>query len=72
MYRYLKCDLSTFDLQDLESKFDVIFVEPPLEEYKRTVGKVHDRCWSWEEVSDRCLFYSDCVSYGSVTSDKVM
>ena len=52
--RYLKCDLETFDLRDLESKFDVILLEPPLEEYQRTIGVTYDKYWGWEEVSTRC------------------
>jgi hypothetical protein len=34
---YLKCDLETFDLKSLDHKFDVILIEPPLEEYARLV-----------------------------------
>ena len=49
--RYLKCDLDTFDLRDLESKFDVILIEPPLEEYQRTLGVTYDKYWSWDMVS---------------------
>lgn len=47
---YLKCDLDTFDLRDLDSKFDVILLEPPLEEYQRTIGVTYDKYWSWEEI----------------------
>lgn len=36
---YLRVDLRTFNLQDLNSAFDVILVEPPL-----------DRSWSWQEI----------------------
>ncbi|VDN98434.1 unnamed protein product [Rodentolepis nana] len=36
---YLRTDLHTFNLLDLNSVFDVILVEPPL-----------DRSWSWEEI----------------------
>ena len=49
-YRYLKCDLSTFDLRELDSEFDVILIEPPLYEYQRSMGVVKDKFWSWEEV----------------------
>lgn len=31
---YMKCDLSTFNLSHLGTKFDVIYLTPPLEEYK--------------------------------------
>ncbi len=39
-----------FDLRDLECKFDVILVEPPLEEYQRTLGVHRDKYWAWESV----------------------
>lgn len=48
--RYLKCDLETFDLHELDCKFDSIMIEPPLEEYQRTLGVTKDKYWSWEEV----------------------
>ncbi|KAJ8944449.1 hypothetical protein NQ318_002146 [Aromia moschata] len=35
---YLKCDLATYDLKTINCKFDVILIEPPLEEYQRTMG----------------------------------
>lgn len=47
---YLKCDLETFDFRTVKSKFDVILVEPPLEEYQRTCGLAHTKFWSWEEI----------------------
>lgn len=47
---YLKCDLETFDFNDLDCKFDVILIEPPLEEYQRSHGVVHDKYWSWDEI----------------------
>lgn len=47
---YLKCDLETFDLRDLESKFDVILIEPPLEEYQRTLGVTYDKYWGWDMI----------------------
>ena len=50
-FRYLKCDLETFDLRDLESKFDVILIEPPLEEYQRSLGVTYDKYWGWDMVS---------------------
>ncbi|VDQ12602.1 unnamed protein product [Trichobilharzia regenti] len=52
---YLCADLRTFDLNELDSKFDVILIEPPLEEYHRMNGAVFDQYWSWDEVS---LFYN--------------
>ncbi|KAG8230154.1 hypothetical protein J437_LFUL010405 [Ladona fulva] len=47
---YLKCDLQTFDMKDLRSKFDVILVEPPLEEYQRTMGVTNMEFWNWEQI----------------------
>lgn len=47
---YLKCDLHSMDLKQLDHKFDVILVEPPLEEYQRTMGVTNMEFWSWERV----------------------
>ncbi|XP_073991546.1 methyltransferase like 14 isoform X2 [Rhodnius prolixus] len=47
---FLKCDLETFAMKDLNNKFDVILVEPPLEEYQRTMGVTNMKLWSWEQV----------------------
>ncbi|XP_067144643.1 N6-adenosine-methyltransferase non-catalytic subunit [Centruroides vittatus] len=47
---YLKCDLETFDMRELNSKFDVILVEPPLEEYQRTYGVTNMKFWTWDEI----------------------
>nr|CAH7753001.1 unnamed protein product [Callosobruchus chinensis] len=47
---YLKCDLASYDLKNLNSKFDVILVEPPLEEYQRTMGATNMQFWSWEQI----------------------
>ncbi|CAH8540804.1 unnamed protein product [Schistosoma turkestanicum] len=47
---YLCADLRTFDLNELNSKFDVILIEPPLEEYHRMNGAVFDQYWSWDEI----------------------
>ncbi|XP_044738370.1 N6-adenosine-methyltransferase non-catalytic subunit [Chrysoperla carnea] len=47
---YLKCDLANFDLKELNSKFDVILVEPPLEEYQRTMGATNMQFWSWDQI----------------------
>lgn len=52
MSRYLQADLENFDLQDLKCKFDVILLEPPLEEYYRESGISHtERFWTWDDVS---------------------
>ncbi|BES91745.1 MT-A70 [Nesidiocoris tenuis] len=49
---FLKCDLEAYNLKDLNFKFDVILIEPPLEEYQRTVGVTNVKLWSWEQVMD--------------------
>lgn len=51
--RYLQADLENFDLRDLKCKFDVILLEPPLEEYYRESGIIaSERFWTWDDVSD--------------------
>ncbi len=35
---YLKADLEHFDLKSMGQQFDVILLEPPLEEYARSNG----------------------------------
>ncbi|GFN96337.1 N6-adenosine-methyltransferase ime4 [Plakobranchus ocellatus] len=47
---YLQADLEVFDLRDLKCKFDVILLEPPLEEYQRTQGAAFDKYWDWDEI----------------------
>jgi len=47
---YLQADLETFELCDLNCKFDVILLEPPLEEYQRTQGANFDKYWEWDEI----------------------
>jgi len=56
---YLKTDLQTFDVKELNSKFDVILVEPPLEEYQRTMGVTNMQFWGWDQVR----FMLWCTSY---------
>ena len=46
----MNCDLDAYDLRDLDSQFDVILIEPPLEEYQRTQGVSYDKYWNWDEV----------------------
>ncbi len=55
--RYLQTDLDAFDLRDLKCKFDVILIEPPLEEYYRESGVIaNERFWNWDDVScGKCL-----------------
>ena len=49
---YLQTDLKSFDLSGLGVKFDVMLVEPPLEEYQRRASGVNFSWspWEWEEV----------------------
>ena len=60
---YLKCDLRTYNLLDLNNKFDVILIEPPLEEYQRTIGATNLDFWSWEQVSILFIFRSHAFRY---------
>jgi mRNA m6A methyltransferase non-catalytic subunit len=66
---YLRCDIlaNDFTLASLESEFDVILVEPPLEEYKRTNGIHFDRYVTWEEVK-MCMMSTDTYYYFSILS----
>ncbi len=48
---YLQTDLQTFDLRELPTKFDVILVEPPLEEYQHT-GVNNVQFWDWQKIMD--------------------
>ncbi|EDV31261.1 uncharacterized protein Dana_GF14632 [Drosophila ananassae] len=53
---YLKTDLKTLDVKTLGTKFDVILIEPPLEEYARaapsvaTVGGAPRVFWNWDDI----------------------
>jgi mRNA (2'-O-methyladenosine-N6-)-methyltransferase len=48
---YLKTDLRTLPLSSLPIKFDVILVEPPLEEYQRSKGVSGAiDFWQWEQI----------------------
>lgn len=47
---YLKCDLESFDLKSLDQKFDVILIEPPLEEYARSYGVTNIKFWDWDKI----------------------
>lgn len=50
-FRYLQADPEHFDLRDLKCEFDVILLEPPLEEYYRESGISHtERFWTWDDV----------------------
>uniref|UniRef100_A0A6A7G743 N(6)-adenosine-methyltransferase non-catalytic subunit METTL14 n=2 Tax=Hirondellea gigas TaxID=1518452 RepID=A0A6A7G743_9CRUS len=52
---YKKCDLRTFDLSSLQSKFDVILIDPPWEEYsRRCPGAPQNETretWSFEDMT---------------------
>ncbi|TRZ09325.1 hypothetical protein HGM15179_017783 [Zosterops borbonicus] len=48
---YLQADLEAFDIRELKSKFDVILLEPPLEEYYRETGiTANEKCWTWDDI----------------------
>ncbi|XP_018099098.1 N6-adenosine-methyltransferase non-catalytic subunit isoform X4 [Xenopus laevis] len=48
---YLQADLENFDLRELKSEFDVILLEPPLEEYFRETGiAANEKWWTWEDI----------------------
>jgi len=48
---YLQTDLKTFDLKTLAVKFDVILIEPPLEEYFRGTSSAGN-FWNWDEIKN--------------------
>ena len=59
VFRYLQADPEHFDLQDLKCKFDVILLEPPLEEYYRESGISHtERFWTWDDVCMHVVYDS--------------
>ncbi|XP_039251944.2 N(6)-adenosine-methyltransferase non-catalytic subunit METTL14-like [Styela clava] len=49
---YLRCDLENFDLRELGTKFEVILIQPPLEEYRKQAGMSSDmgKAFSWEDI----------------------
>ncbi|XP_073232777.1 N(6)-adenosine-methyltransferase non-catalytic subunit METTL14-like [Porites lutea] len=49
---YLDCDLHLFDLDELECKFDVVYIDPPLEEYQRRASGTtfNWKPWTWDEI----------------------
>ena len=47
---YLKVDLEHFDLKDLRQKFDVLLIEPPLEEYARSNNVTNVKFWDWDKI----------------------
>lgn len=49
--RYLQADIEALDIRELTPKFDVILLEPPLEEYYRETGiAANEKCWTWDDV----------------------
>uniref|UniRef100_A0A8C2MK10 N(6)-adenosine-methyltransferase non-catalytic subunit METTL14 n=1 Tax=Cricetulus griseus TaxID=10029 RepID=A0A8C2MK10_CRIGR len=48
---YLQADIEAFDIRELTPKFDVILLEPPLEEYYRETGiTANEKCWTWDDI----------------------
>ncbi|CAK8687823.1 unnamed protein product [Clavelina lepadiformis] len=48
---YLKCDLTKFDMRKLGCKFDVLLIDPPLQEYKKRAGlPLNGSEASWDDV----------------------
>ena len=49
---YLKHDLKTFDLSSPGTKFDVIHITPPLEEYQRRASGITFSWtpWDWDDI----------------------
>lgn len=58
---YLQTDLQTYDLRELPTKFDVILVEPPLEEYQHT-GVNNVQFWDWQKIMDLDIAQVNVVS----------
>ncbi|XP_066958016.1 N6-adenosine-methyltransferase non-catalytic subunit isoform X5 [Macrobrachium rosenbergii] len=57
---YLQTDLHTYDLRDLPTKFDVILVEPPLEEYQHA-GVSNVQFWDWQKIMDLDIAQEHCL-----------
>nr|CAG4648685.1 EOG090X07CF [Polyphemus pediculus] len=49
---YLKCDLNNFNVKELGCKYDVILIEPPLEEYQRSLGVTNVDFLSWDQIME--------------------
>lgn len=59
---YLQADPDTFDLRDLKCKFDVILIEPPLEEYYRESGIIaNERFWNWDDIMKLDIEEISCI-----------
>jgi hypothetical protein len=46
-------DYASFPLfqKQLNAKFDVILIEPPLEEYSRSYGVTNIKFWDWDKAT---------------------
>ena len=68
LHRYLKCDLLTYNLNELKTKFDVIYIDPPLEEYtRRYCGyEFTQQMWDFEDVRTCVLVVYICTVYTHV------
>lgn len=44
-------------------EFDVILVEPPLEEYRQTLGVTNKKLWNWEKVSFLSLIIKYLIQF---------
>ena len=55
-----------YNLSDLGQRFDVIFIDPPLEEYQRRVSGINfpQKPWGFEEVS-----FKNCYSVNVLRSN---
>jgi len=58
---FLKCNLSTYNLKNLSIEFDVILIEPPLEEYQQTLGAIRTNVWNWKQVSFSTLIINNII-----------
>ncbi|KAK2106627.1 N6-adenosine-methyltransferase subunit mettl14 [Saguinus oedipus] len=65
---YLQADIEAFDIRKLTPKFDMILLEPPLEEYYRETGiTANEKCWTWDDIMKleideiAALFFSGVV-----------
>jgi len=48
----MSCDLKTLDLTKLGTKFDIILLDPPWEEYSRRVPGTDQSFWTFEEIAN--------------------
>lgn len=54
-----------YNLSDLGQRFDVIYIDPPLEEYQRRVSGItfSQKPWGFEEVSNAILSLDSLDQY---------